>query len=139
MERGDLATFVRPNYIIVLEGVLAIISPIEEKRRWGRTRPVAYNIHWMDIPLRRLATMQRQWPDVGAEIVTFVSEDVAQMAADFLDSIPLAYDSLRYHSFKDFRTLLPYRDGVQAIFDSDPDRLDRYGQLGHAVLRGEDF
>jgi phage baseplate assembly protein gpV len=139
MERGDLAVSVRPHYVVVLEGVLAIISEVTQQRRLRSPRVTGFNIHWLDIPLRRLATNKRRFPDVGAEIVTFISEDVADQATMFLDTATIAYDSLQYQPFDTFCSLLHFRDGVQAVYDTDDDRINRYGQLGHRVLRGEDW
>ena len=99
MEHGDLALTVRPRYVLVLEGVLADVTPITQSRRLRRDRRTGYNIHWYDLPLRRLATMKRQFPDVGAEIVTFISEEVIDIASDFLDVTSIPYDSLSYADF----------------------------------------
>lgn len=139
MEHGDLAVFVRPHYIIVLEGVLATVDPVIESRRFRSDKTTGYNIHWLDTPLRRLASNKRRFPEVGAEIVTFISDEVADQAAEFLDSVPVDYDSLHYVAFDQFRTLLPYREGLQVVYDSDEGRLNRYGQMGREVTRGEDF
>ena len=35
--------------------------------------------------------------------------------------------------------MLPFQDGLQAVFDSDEQRLSRYGQIGKAVMAGRDF
>ena len=59
MERGDLAVSTRPSYLVVLEGVLADITPITRKRRLRAEETTGYNLHWLDIPLRRLATVKR--------------------------------------------------------------------------------
>lgn len=142
MEQGDLAVSVRQHYVIVLEGVLAMITDITEKRpmwRGGGDRVTGHNIHWFDIPMRRLATMRRQFPDVGAEVVTFVDEQVADDAALFLDAASVPVDSCSYQPFDRWVSLLPYQDGLQAVFDSSPLRLDRYGQIGRQVTQGEDF
>jgi hypothetical protein len=140
MERGDLAVFTRPHYVIVLEGVLVTVENVEGEKRHRWSHPTfTTHWHWLDTPLRRLATNKRRFPEVGAEIVTFIDQDAADQAATFLDSMPLAYDSLTYINLGQFCSLLPYRDGLQVVYDSDPRRLDLYGQLGREVIRGEDF
>lgn len=141
MEHGDLAVSVRPHYVIVLEGVLATIEPLtEHRRRWrGGDKVTGHSFHWLDTPLRRLATNKRRFPEVGAEIVTFISEEVAAQAADFLDTVPVDYDSLKYVDLGQFCTLLPYREALQVVYDSDEGRLNRYGQVGRTVIRGGDF
>ena len=139
MEQGDLALSVRQHYVVVLEGVLATITDITESRRLRGTRITGHNLHWLDLPMRRLATMRRQFPDVGGEVVTFVDEQVAEEAAIFLDAAAVPVDSVSYQPFDRWVSLLPYQDGLQAVFDSDPERLDRYGQVGRQVIRGQDF
>ena len=140
MERGDLALSTRPHYIVVLEGVLCQINPITVERRLRRPKVVGSNLTWLDLPMRRLATMRRRFPDTGCEIVTFHSEDIAEFASDYLDQAGINLcDSLSYHPLDIWVSLLPFQDGVQAVYDSDSDRLDKYGQLGRAVVRGEDF
>jgi hypothetical protein len=140
MEHGDLAVSVRPHYIVVLEGVLVTVEKVEDEKRHRWSHPhFTTHWHWLDTPLRRLATNKRRFPDFGAEIVTFISEEAADQAAAFLDAMPLPYDSLQYVSLDQFCSLLPYREGLQVVYDSDPQRLDRYGQLGREVIRGEDY
>lgn len=139
MEHGDLAVSVRPHYVIVLEGVLADVRDITATTRLRRTKVVGMNVVFHDIALRRFVTLQRQYPDVGAEIVTFISQAVADFVADYFAQAGIAYDSLSYQPFQSWVSLLPFRDGLQAVYDSDPDRLDQYGQMGKQVLKGEDF
>jgi hypothetical protein len=139
MERGDLALSVRPKYVLVLEGVLAHITPIVVERKMRSDRHVGWNISWHDVPLRRLATMTRRFPDVNAEIVTFISEAMADTAGEYLDLINIGYSAIAYHPFEQFCQLLSFQEDLQAVYDSDPNRLDRYGQLGNAVIRGEDW
>jgi len=139
MERGDLALSVRQRYVVVLEGVLARITDITEERRFRNDRVTGHNILWFDLPMRRLATMRRQFPDTGADVVTFVDEQVAVDAAEYLDAASVPVDSCTYQPFDRWVSLLPYQDGLQAVFDSSNERLDRYGQIGRQVVMGEDF
>jgi hypothetical protein len=140
MERGDLAVFTRPHYVIVLEGVLVTVEQVEGEKRHRWSHPhFTTHWHWLDAPLRRLATNKRRFPDVGAEIVTFLDQEATDQAAAFLDAVPIDYDSLSYIDLQQFCSLLPYRDGLQVVYDSDPSRLNRFGQMGREVIRGEDF
>ena len=139
MEHGDLALSVRRHYVLVLEGVLCNVSMITVDRVLRKAKTVGYNLHWLDLPLRRFATMRRQYPEIGAEIVTFISQETADFAGDFLNQTGVSYDSLTYQPFDTWVSLLQFREGLQAVYDSDPDRLDRYGQVGRAVVQGEDF
>jgi hypothetical protein len=141
MERGDLAVSVRPSYAIVLEGVLADITPITRSRRFRGEEVTGYNLHWLDIPLRRLATVKRRFPQLQVDLITFISQDVADDAAQFLEGASIPYDSLSYWRLEAWLSVLPYQDegGLTAIYDSDTDRLDNYGQLGRAVTKGSDW
>jgi hypothetical protein len=141
MERGDLATSTRPSYAVVLEGVLADVTPITRTRRFRSEETTGYNLHWLDIPLRRLATVKRRYPQLQIDLLTFISEDVADDAAQFLDGAAIPYDSLSYWRFEQWVSVLPYQEegSLTAVYDSDPDRLDQYGQLGRAVIKGQDW
>jgi hypothetical protein len=141
MEQGDLAVSARPSYAIVLEGVLAEITPITRTRRFRGEEVTGYNIHWLDLPLRRLATLKRRFPQISVDLITFVSQDVADDAAQFLEGASIPFDSLSYWKLQTWLSILPYQDegGLQAIYDSDTDRLDQYGQLGRQVVKGQDW
>jgi hypothetical protein len=141
MERGDLAVSVRPHYVVVLEGVLVILQPITVERRFHRgEKVVGWNLNWLDIPLRRLATLKRRYPDFGVDIITFTDDDTAGFASDFLNQTGIPYDSLAFAPrFDQWTQTLPFRDGLAGIYDSDSERLERYGQYGRAVILGEDW
>lgn len=142
MQHGDLAVSSRPSYVVVLEGVLAEVTPITRPRRLRGDQIVGYNLHWLDIPLRRMATLKRRFPEFSVDIITFLNEDVAEDAAAFLTGARIPFDSMASTSrFDTWVSLLPFRvdEGLQAVYDSDPERLERYGQLGRAVVKGGDW
>lgn len=139
MENGDLAVSVRPHIVVVLEGVLADLTPVEQTRRLRRSKIVAYNFHWHDVPLKRISHMKRYWPDTAIDVVTFVSQDVCDEAAEFFDRTLITVDTVEYHLFSTYVSILPYQQEVTMVVDTSSDRLDRYGQLGKAVVRGQDF
>jgi hypothetical protein len=139
MQRGDLELWTRPRYVVVVEGVLCRVDPVVTERRFRGSKVTGYNASWYDVPLKRMLYMKDRWPDTAQDLVTFVSQDFADQAAEFLDEVGLQYDEIRYRSFSEFATLLRYQRDVQRVYDSDPTRLDQYGQLGHAVVPGEDI
>lgn len=140
MEEGDLAVWTRPRYVVVIEGVLCTVEPVIRQHRWTRRAEVTgYNAQWHDVPLKRLLYMKDRWPNMAQELVTFLSQDFCDQAADFLDAVRLPYDSIRYQELSQFCKVLRYQQDLQSVYDSDPARLDRYGQLGHAVVPGEDI
>jgi hypothetical protein len=140
MQHGDLETWAGHRILLVLEGVLATVVPITAKQhRWGSSvKTIGYDLEWHDVPLKRMITMAGRF-DVAFDIVTFMSQDVADHAADYLQTIPIPYDSIESVNFKAFCDKLRFRVDVEQILDSDPERLQRYGQLGRQVMPGGDF
>ena len=140
MQNGDLEEFSQDRLIVVLEGILALVVDEKDHTRWRkRERTVAYHIQWHEIPLKRLVMMQDRYPSYVVEIVTFKSEKLADMAAEFLNDARVPYASIGYRSWHEFITLLKFQRDIKAIFDTEPERLDHYGQLGIASVRGMDF
>ncbi len=139
MENGDLAVSVRPHIVVVLEGVLADLTPVEQHRRLRADKLIGYNFHWHDVPLKRIAYMKRHWPDTAVDVVTFVSQDVCDEAAEFFDRSMITVDTCEYHTFSSYVSVLPYQQEVTMVVDTSAERLDQYGQLGRATVRGADF
>ena len=142
MQQGDLAEFHQERLIVVLEGVLALV--VEEvmtagRWRWKHDYTTGYHIIWHEVPLKRLVVMNERYPNYTVEIITFRSQKLADMAAEFLDDAHIPFSSIGYTPYDDFVAVLRYQRDIRTIYDSDPERLDGYGQLGLAVVRGEDF
>lgn len=139
MQHGDLATWTRPRYVVVIEGVLCLALPIEERRRLRKPKVVGWNVQWYDVPLKRLCYLKQRWPNTAADLVTFQSPEFCDQAADYLDIAGVPYDTIRHIPFSLFVSTIRYQQDLQSIYDSHMDRLDQYGQLGHSVMPGEDF
>ena len=139
MERGDLELWERQRIVVVIEGVLCDVHPVEEQRRLRKPKTTGYNVLWYDLALKRLKVLKQAWPDTGQDYVTFISEAFLDSVTPFLDAARMPYDSVSYQGFTQFADLLRYQPEIRAVYDSDPGRLDRYGQRGVAVLRGQDF
>lgn len=141
MQHGDLATWYRPQMVVVLEGVLCDVTSVIERR--GRIRKhdviVGYDISWHELPLKRVIYLSNRWQDADVVIVTFTSEQVAERATDYLDKANVPYRSLEYRPYEEWTSLLRYRPEVMLIYDSSEERVQRYGQKGTIVRRGEDF
>lgn len=125
--------------MLVLEGVLATVTPVVETHRWRSDEITGWDLTWHDVPLKRMATMSRRFTDVMFDIVTFEPQAVADQAADFLNTIPLDYASIEAVDYRQFCSRLKFRTDVQQVIDSSPERLQRYGQLGRQVMFGGDF
>lgn len=140
MQHGDLEASVREELVVVLEGVLCQVTFGPVKRRILRTQPQAtMHISWHDVPLKRLVSISQRWPDYDVAIVTFVSQRTADETAEYLTDLGVPYASIGYRPFATFVRSLTFLPHVRAVYDSDPQRLDHYGQLGHAVVPGEDW
>lgn len=139
MQNGDLELWTRPRYVVVIEGVLCHVEPVTRQRRLRRDEITGYNAQWYDVPLKRLLYMKDRWPNTAQDLITFISQEFCDQAADFLEEAGLQYDDIRYRQFRDFTGTLRYKPDIQSVYDSDPARLDQYGQLGHAVVPGEDI
>ena len=139
MQKGDLELWTRPRYIVVIEGVLCRVDPVVKERRFREDIVTGYNASWYDIPIKRMLYLKDRWPETGQDLITFVSQEFADQAAGFLDDCGMQYDVISYRPFAEFVSVIKYQRDLQAVYDSSPARLDRYGQLGHAVVAGEDF
>lgn len=140
MQDGDLATWQRERLIVILEGVLAQVVLERHTTKIRRRQSIdGYHIIWHEVPLKRLAAIGQRWPDYEVEIVTFHDQKLVDLAADYLDEAHIPYTTIRNEKFERFTSLLKFQQNIRTIYDSDPDRLDSYGQLGRAVVRGDDF
>jgi hypothetical protein len=93
----------------------------------------------LDIPLKRTATQKRRYPDYAMDLITFEDEDFLDDAVTFLDMIKMPYDTVSRWTLDTFVQMLRYQSEIQVVYDSDPGRLDRFGQLGSAVVLGGDY
>ena len=139
MQDGDLAVTVRPRNVVVLEGVLATVIPVVQHRRLREDVVTGYHFHWHEVPMKRCWYNKTKYPDYALDIVTFVSEEATEDAAQFLMSINFPHDTIEYHDFRHWTSYLSYQSDVQVVYDSDQERLDHYGQLGRSVIQGGDF
>jgi hypothetical protein len=139
MQNGDLAVYNREKLVVILEGVLCLVAVTEGAKRHLRRQPPTYHISWHEVPLKRMVSIAQRWPDYDVEIVTFVDQRLADEAAEYLELAGIPYDSIRYLGYDSFVNTLRFKPDIRAIYDSSPQRLDEYGQAGHAVIRGEDF
>ena len=140
MQNGDLSEWNRKRIVIIIEGVLC-----NRVERWGEARrlrkPPVLSVHvqWHDLPLKRVVFIKHRYPDMGVDLVTFVSQDFADEAAEYLDALNIPYDSVKYTPWETFATALRFQSDIQAVYDGDPQRLSRFGQLGVQTVAGGDF
>ena len=133
MKDGDLDTFAETSVIVVLEGVLAELTYSGRLRK--RLRP-ANDWDWQQLALRRMVQWHRN--NVNVDVVTFVSEFAADLAAEFLVKYGYDFGSIEYRNFDLFCDALIVRRPT-GVYDSEPQRLNRYGQFGVGTVKGTDF
>jgi hypothetical protein len=82
--------------------------------------------------------LKSKWPDNSLEVITFIP-DVLDTMVEFLDEAQIPYDKASHADFHQFCNLMRFQNDLQVVYDSDYDRLQRYGQYGVSVVRGNDF
>jgi hypothetical protein len=140
LQNGDLSEWNRPRIVLVIEGVLCNrVERYGEKRRLRKAPVLSYHTQWHELPLKRVVVIKHRYPDMGVDLVTFLSQEFADEAAEYLDLLSIPYDSIKYMPFETFATALRFQSDVQAVYDGDPTRLARFGQLGVQTVAGGDF
>ena len=133
MKDGDLDTFSEQSVVVILEGVLTDFAYSGRIRK--KLLP-ADQWEWQQLPLRRMAQWHRA--NVTVDIVTFESQFAADEAAEFLNRYRYDFGIIDYANFELFCDSLIVRR-PSAVFDTDPGRLNRYGQFGVGATKGADF
>lgn len=139
MQNGDLSASAVARMVAVLEGVLIDVDEVHAKGRFGKDK-VTTDWHWLDLPLKNLVSIKRRFPEAAVDIVTFLGDEAAERANGFLNRYGLDdFNEVYAADFKDWCWALPFRPDIVTVYDSDPDRLDHYGQRGYAVVKGSTF
>lgn len=135
MEKGDLATWETRRIIVVLEGVLTTPT---WSGRIRRRLDTAEDWGWQTLALKQVVTYCHG--NVSVEVVTFLGEQVAEAAEDWLRRYDVPVSDVYAVTFEEFSHSLMWRlNDVERVADSVPDRLQRYGQLGYATALGGRF
>lgn len=137
MEHGDLSESATPRLTVVLEGVLCNVEITETGKRWRKQTQT--HLDWLETPLKGLVDMRRRFPETAIDVVTFISEDIAEAAAQFFLRHDIAANRVYYEKLDDFTLFLRFRIDVVSIYDSNPDRLAIFGQKGMSVVKGWAF
>ncbi len=138
MEGGDLATWGTSRSIVVLEGLLAVPT-YREKRRGLRT-PVEVlddpdNWHWSETALKCLQDKIYRL-SMFIDVVTFQGQAIAEAAAEWFQRYDIGVAVVESYNFDTFCTSLAWRQDIQTIYEASPQRIQRYGQRGYAVVGG---
>jgi hypothetical protein len=136
---NDLALTYRPRVVYVLEGVLCSVERSAPRRTIRNLRPKPKVVlKWSELAVKRLIYLTR-FHAASHEIVTFTSQELADEAAEFFLGLQAPVTTVEYVEDFDNWTFALRFQTIQAVYDSDSNRLDRYGQVGRAVIWGGDF
>lgn len=142
MENGDLGTWVKPRILLVLEDTCCHISghAIRPSRLSRKTWTPDGPEEW-EWAIKTIKTIQRYaFNNVPVEVITFISQEVADLAAYWFNKYDIEVASVEFFQRDHFnRSLTWRRNNIQRVIDTDPERLARYGQLGHQVLFDSEF
>jgi hypothetical protein len=76
---------------------------------------------------------------VPVEVVTFLSQEAADRAADWFAKFSVDVAETVYAPFSMFCESLKWRRDVGRVIDTNRERLIQYGQLGWPVLPGREW
>ena len=137
MQDGDLGTWEAKRILLVLEDTCCHIT-WKTKLLRGSVPMDADDWDW---GLTTVKTIQRYaFNSVPVEVITFESQVVADLAAQWFQRYDVEVASVEYYELKHFQRSLTWRrNGIQRVIDTDPERLLHYGQLGHQILFNGEF
>lgn len=136
MEGGDLAGWHTQRIIVVLEGVLA--RPVSERKllRSRLTDPERWE--WSTLAIKYLVDKVQRL-NQAVEVVTFMGQEVADMAAAYLLDYEIPAADVAAADLDTFCLSLTWRPEISTVVDSDYDRIARYGQRGYLTTFGGSF
>lgn len=143
MEDGDLGTWNERRLIVVLEGCLAKIPEVTStSKRFGRKThvesPPVETWGWSKMVIKQINQKAQQFSQ-PIDIVTFTSQEVADMAADWLYKYNVQVVEVEFMDFDMFCESLAWSRNIERIIDSEEERINRYGQLGYQAQFGGYF
>lgn len=131
MEGNDLGVTENNQIIVVLEGVLCVPVPRKRLLRADQWEP-ATTWSWNMLGLKQAYRWTTKGIDV--EVITFLGEEVADDASDFLNNADVSVGGVVPYDYNVFcSTLVLKTFKVLGVYDSDPDRIQYYGQRGILV------
>ena len=137
MQDGDLGTWESKRILLVLEDTCCHIT---WKNRLIRDREPLDPDHWEWALVTIKTIMRYAYNSVPVEVITFESEVIAGLAAVWFTRYDVDVASVQYYDFKAFtRSLTWRRNTIQEIIDTEPDRLDGYGQYGRQIMFNGEF
>jgi hypothetical protein len=144
MEKGDLATWTDNRIVVVLEGVLSQVPPVETHRSGllGRNKDtewVSADYWGWNKQAIKIINDKAYRLNTPVDVVTFLAPEVGDMAADWLEKYEVRVSGCEYSDFDLFCESLSWRPNVHHVIDSVPERLDRYGIRAYETQFGGYF
>ncbi len=140
MEKGDISNWASPRIIVVLEGVLCRPVPPHKRifaRKATQVEADPGTWSWETIPVQKVVDYGGRL-NVPVEVVTFMGQAIADAAADWMARYDIEVTSVEAVDFDWFCRSLRWRQGVRVV-DTDPERIQHYGQAGYLTMRGQEF
>lgn len=134
MQDGDLALWMQSRVVVVLEGALAEVPQRKRLLFKPLPPPPASNWKWNRLMIKHINYRAKQFNQLF-DVVTFLGDEVAALAADYLESHHVRVSSCVADDFDLFCESLTWRDDVEYVIDSDESRHIRYGSRGYLALR----
>lgn len=138
MQNGDLSNWNGQRTLIVLEGVIVTIPPPHKKGilRTHKEIPPQDQWEWNTHTMKVINDQANRYNRLF-EVVTFVSQEVADEAADVFDKYEVRVAETMFSPFNVFCESLLWRTDIDKVVDSDEDRLNRFGRYGYGVVQGQ--
>ncbi len=133
LQGNDLSTYQEQKIIVVLEGVLTNVTTTRIRGKINNPDMWVWNI----MGIKSIVAKHRG--NVTVDVVTFMGQEVADMAAEWFLFYDVPAGSMEAVDFDHFCSSLVWRNDVHTVVDSDPDRLMKYGQKGYATPVGNTF
>jgi hypothetical protein len=131
MEGGDLASDPLRREIYVLEGTLAVPQYVQTGRIRRSVALSAPETWKWDIGAIKALLDRTGRLGMLVDVITYTSYGVADAAAEFFAKYDITVSSVEYIDYDMFCESLKWRVfDVLAVYDSDPERARRYGQMG---------
>lgn len=94
--------------------------------------------HWHTLAVKSVVDNATRL-NIAVEVVTFMGDEVADQAADFMAKYDMPVASVESAKFDWFCQSLQWRPDVSYVVDTEPERIQRYGQHGYVATRGGSF
>lgn len=138
MEKGDLGSEEVPRLLIVFEGAIGYLPDDDSmtacekavaKGKWDDALAL-YSLY--DLLLRKIWDLTMR-ASVTIEVVTFVSEEFADLIAARLDDEDVPVHKVWHSTPGVLARKLPYMPAVFAVYDPDPAHVLTYGSKGRLL------